>query len=65
MNIVQAFKLPGPDDLLHALIQQSMDIIMSWMVVLFKASLKVGCIPRLWMETIKSTFYSKGGKAMS
>ena len=45
VNTFQAFKSPGPDGIFPALIQQSLELIMPWLITLFKASLELGYIP--------------------
>lgn len=57
----QPFKSAGTDEVFPALLQKSMDFIIAPLVILFRASLLTGYIPKTWRGS-KVTFIPKPGK---
>ena len=62
INSFNPYKSPGPDGVFPAMLQQSLEDIMPWLLEIFSASLKFGYIPKGW-RSVKVVFIQKAGKA--
>jgi ribonuclease HI len=61
INSFKPFKSPGGDGILPALIQKGLDWLLPHLVVMFRASLELGYVPKSWCET-NVVFIPKPGK---
>lgn len=56
------YKSPGPDGIIPAMLQHGADVLIPLLVPLFKASIKMGCIPNVWRKA-KVIFIPKVGRS--
>ena len=55
------FKSPGPDGIIPADLQNNIDLLLPWLMKIFKACLQLSHVPSIW-TTYKIVFIPKGGK---
>ena len=60
ISTFEPFKSPGGDGIFPALLQKCMDSITPLLCIIYKGSLKLSYIPKLWREA-KVVFIPKGG----
>ena len=56
------FKSPGPNGIIPADLQENIDILLPWLLIIFKACLRLSHVPKMW-TAYKVVFIPKGGKA--
>lgn len=58
----QSYKSPGLDEVFPALLKQGIDLLLRWLISIFKSSLALNYVPQLW-EKVKVIFIPKPGRA--
>ena len=61
LQALEPFKAPGLDGLYPVLLQRAERALLPHLLGIFRASLRIGCVPRLWRET-RVAFIPKPGK---
>jgi hypothetical protein len=60
----QPYKSPGIDGIMHIMLQQGFELLVGKLLVLLRASLALGYIPKSWRH-IRVVFNTKPGKPLS
>ena len=61
INNFKPYKSPGPDQILPALLQRGMKILLPTLVLLFRASYTLGYLPKAW-RNVRVVYIPKAGK---
>ena len=61
INSFKPYKSPGPDGVIPAQLQQIEELVIPWLVSIYKQCLRLNYVPKLWRET-RVVFIPKAGK---